>query len=492
MNTITPHVYNQSLALLTDLYQLTMSYGYWKNGLDTKEAVFHLFFRKKPFGGGYTIAAGLEYVIDYLQNFRFDETDLVYLGTLNGADGEPLFSKDFLDYLLNLKFTCDVDAVPEGTVVFPYEPLLRVKGPLIQAQLLETPILNQINFASLIATKAARVCYAAQNDPVLEFGLRRAQGIDGAMTASRSAYIGGCESTSNVLAGKLFGIPVRGTHSHSWVMIFDEEIDSFKAFAKALPGNCIFLVDTYNSIEGVKKAIEVGKWLDKQGKRMLGIRLDSGDLAYLSKVSRKMLDEAGFPDAKIVASNELDEILISDLKKQGATIAIWGVGTNLVTAKDQPALDGVYKLSAVRDPDQKWQYRLKLSEQMTKISNPGILQIRRYYNEKENIADAIYDVNADLSKGCYILDPLDPTRHKQILENTEFRDLLEPIFRDGQLVYKRPTLHDIRDNAKKELAHFHDGIKRFFNPHQYAVGMEKSLYDQKLELISHIRNRFSK
>ncbi|NGX42335.1 MAG: Nicotinate phosphoribosyltransferase pncB2 [Chlamydiae bacterium] len=486
-----PHIYNQSLALLTDFYQLTMSYGYWKNNLHNKEAVFHLFFRKRPFGGGFTVSAGLEYVIDYLKNFHFDDTDLAYLETQRGADGELLFEKGFLDYLANIKFSCKVDAVPEGTVVFPYEPMLRVEGPLIQAQLLETPLLNLINFPTIIATKAARVCFAAKGDTVLEFGLRRAQGIDGALTASRAAYIGGCHYTSNVLAGKLFGIPVKGTHSHSWVMIFDEEIDSFKAFAKALPANCVFLVDTYNSIEGVKKAIEVGKWLDKQGKRMLGIRLDSGDLAYLSKVSRKMLDDAGFPDAQIVASNELDETLISELKRQGAKIDVWGVGTNLITAKDQPALDGVYKLSAVRDAGKPWKYRLKLSEQMTKISNPGILQVRRYYDEKENLADAVYDVNADLSQGCKILDPLDPTRHKVIGSETKYKDLLVPIFREGECVYQPPPLDEVRENVQRELAHFHDGIKRFLNPHQYAVGMEESLYKIKVDLIEKVRQPIS-
>ncbi len=484
----TPHVYKQSLALLTDLYQLTMSYAYWKNGLDNKEAVFHLFFRRRPFNGGFTVAAGLELAIEFLQNFRFDESDIVYLRTLTDGLGNPLFSEDFFDYLASLKFTCTVDAVPEGTTVFPYEPIIRVQGPLIQAQILESSLLNIINFSTLIATKAARVHIAANGDSVLEFGLRRAQGIDGALTASRAAYIGGCDSTSNVLAGKLYGIPVRGTHSHSWVMIFDDELESFKSFAKALPNNCIFLVDTYNTIEGVRKAIEVGKWLNENGHRMIGIRLDSGDLAYLSKVSRKMLDEAGFHDAQIVASNELDETLISELKRQGAKITVWGVGTNLVTAKDQPALDGVYKLSAVRDPGKPWKYRLKLSEQMTKISNPGILQVRRYYDENENIADAVYDINTGINEdGCWILDPLDSTREKYLPAGTPYRDLLVPIFNKGELVYRNPPLDEIRENTMKELSGFHEGIKRFINPHQYAVGMEQKLYDLKLDIIKKIR-----
>ena len=343
-------IYKESLALLTDLYQLTMSYGYWKTGLDRKEAVYHLFFRRAPFQGGFTVAAGLEAAIDYLENFHFDESDLHYLADLKNSEGGRSFPDDFLDYLFNLKFSCDVDAMPEGTIAFPYEPLLRIKGPLIQCQILESPLLNLINFPTLIATKAARIRIAAKDDQIIEFGLRRAQGIDGSITASRAAYIGGCSATSNVLAGKLFGIPVRGTHSHSWVMVFDDELESFQTLAENMPANSVFLVDTYDSLEGVKKAIQVGKWLKKKGKTLKGIRLDSGDLAYLSIKSREMLDKAGFPDAAIVASNELDETLISDLKRQGAQVGVWGVGTNLVTSKDQPALDGVYKLSALRDP----------------------------------------------------------------------------------------------------------------------------------------------
>ncbi len=484
------HLYNHSLTLLTDLYQLTMSYGYWKKGLADKEAVFHLFFRKLPFHGGFTIAAGLEYAIDFIENFRFDASDLAYLSTLRDAKGEPLFEPAFFDYLSTLSFTCDVDAVPEGTVVFPYEPLLRVQGPLILCQILESPLLNLINFPSLIATKAARMCIAAKDEPVLEFGLRRAQGIDGALTASRSSYIGGCDSTSNLLAGKIFGIPVKGTHSHSWVMAFDDELESFQAFAECFPNNSVFLVDTYDTIEGLKKAIEVGKWLRSQGKELLGIRLDSGDLAYLSIKARNMLDAEGFQNATIVASNELDETLISELKNQGAKISVWGVGTNLVTARDQPALDGVYKLSALRFPGEPWKYKLKLSEQMLKISNPGIHQVRRFVSNKANIADVIYDVHTDVSKGCTIIDPLDPTRKKNLKStNLESYDLLQPIYRKGKLVYNLPSLADIRKKTKTELDGFQVGIKRFLNPHQYVVGMETSLYDLKVKLINEIRNK---
>lgn len=484
-------LYNTSLSLLTDFYQLTMAYGYWQKKLTQKEAVFNLFFRRAPFQGGFTIAAGLEAVVDYLQHFHFEPSDIEYLSQLSGPMGEKYFSEEFLNYLTNLKFTGQIDAVPEGTVVFPYEPLLRIQAPLIECQLLETPLLNLINFPTLIATKAARVCLAAQGDQVLEFGVRRAQGIDGAMTASRSAYIGGCDSTSNVLAGKTYGIPVKGTHSHSWVMVFDDELESFQAYAEAMPDNCIFLVDTYNTIEAVKKAIEVGQWLKKRKKKFLGIRLDSGDLADLSIKSRHLLDEAGFKDAVIVASNELDENIINELKRQGARINVWGVGTNLITGNENPALDGVYKLSAIRDPGKNWKFKLKLSEQMTKISNPGLLQVRRYYTEKEYVADAIYDISHPPEEESKLVNPLNPIVEYPIKKGWRSKDLLQSIFRDGKLVYKLPTIHQIRDNTKMELAQFPIGIKRFLNPHQYIVGMEKKLFETKIKLIKDITNKSS-
>lgn len=487
-----PPLYGQSLALLTDLYQLTMSAGYWKKGIGEHEAVFHLFFRKPPFQGGFTIASGLENIVSYLQRFKIEASDLTYLETVCDNEGQRFFSSEFLDYLSKMKFSCDIDAVPEGTVVFPYEPLIRVQGPLIQCQILESPLLNLTNFSSLISTKAARMCIASKGDPIIEFGLRRAQGIDGALTASRAAYIGGCDSTSNVLAGKLFGIPVKGTHSHSWVMAFDDELESFQTYAETMPANCVFLVDTFDTIEGVKRAIEVGKWLKSKGKKLLGIRLDSGDLAQLSIKSREMLDEAGFPDAQIVASNELDEVLISELKRQGAQITIWGVGTHLITAHDQPALDGVYKLSAIRNAGGIWKYKLKLSEQMVKVSNPGILQIRRYASKKENVADVIYDIHTNLNnQDCQIVDPLDPTKHWELKKELRSYDLLVPIFRGGKLVYNLPSLDTIRANTQQELGRFPVGIKRFLNPHKYVVGMEKSLYDLKLDLIKAIRSKTS-
>ncbi len=485
-------IYNQSLALLTDFYEMTMSFGYWKLNLNNKESVFHLFFRRSPFQGGFTIATGLESVIDFVQNFHFDESDLAYLEKLLGPDKKPYFDKEFLDYLSKMKFTGQIDAVPEGTVVFPYEPILRIQGPLIQCQILESALLNLINFPTLIATKAARICLAAKGEPVLEFGLRRAQGIDGALSASRAAYIGGCNSTSNILAGKLFDIPVMGTHAHSWVMVFDDEMESFKAYATALPNNCVFLVDTYDTIEGVKKAIEVGHWLKKQGKGLLGIRLDSGDLADLSIRSRELLDKAGFKDSFIVGSNELDETIISELKRQGAQINVWGVGTNLVTGKNQSALDVVYKLSAIRDPGKDWQYKLKLSEQMVKVSNPGILQVKRFYDEYSYLFDVMYDINDPLQEGSLAIDPFDATKEKLITNELKSKDLLVPIFIKGKLVYKQPTLNEVRDYTSKELNRFHVGIKRFLNPHTYYVGMEKTIYDKKIDLIKHIRQSSSK
>jgi len=470
-------------ALLTDLYQLTMAYGYWKAGKPDQEAVFHVIFRKQPFQGGFTLCCGLADTIQYLLGFRFEQSDLDYLGRLKGNDGKRLFEPRFLQYLGDLRLRLDVDAIPEGTVVFPQEPLVRVRGSILQAQLVETALLNLLNFQSLVATKAARVCLAAQGDPVIEFGLRRAQGIDGALTASRSAYIGGCAGTSNVLAGKVFGIPVRGTHAHSWVMSFENELEAFDAYADALPNNCMFLVDTYDSLAGVRHAVQVGKRLRKQGHKLLGIRLDSGDLAYLSVEARKILNAAGFKDAVIVASNDLNEHIIASLKQQGAAIDVWGVGTMLVTAYDQPALGGVYKLAAIRKPAGAWDYKIKLSEQTVKMTNPGVLQVRRYREGKEFIGDAIYDETRPLPEPVTIVDPADLTRRKHFAPKTKHEDLLVPIFRKGELVYRAPSLDAIRARAQQQLGMLHAGIKRFDNPHQYPAGLELSLHEFKTQLI---------
>ncbi len=475
-------LYGPSLALLTDLYQLTMANGYWKAGVADREAVFHLFFRKNPFRGGLTVAAGLELALDYLARFRFDESDVAYLATLEGNDGAPLFEQGFLDHLSSMELTVDVDAVPEGTVVFPQEPLLRIRGPIAQCQVLETPLLNVMNFQTLIATKAARICQAARGEPVLEFGLRRAQGPDGGAGASRAAYLGGAAATSNVLAGKLFGIPVKGTHAHSWVMSFEDERTAFQTYAEAMPNNCVFLVDTYDTIEGVRRAVETGKWLRERGHEMVGIRLDSGDLAYLSIEARRILDEAGFPKAAVIASNDLDEHVIASLKEQGATISVWGVGTKLATAYDQPALGGVYKLAAIRGPGEPWRHVVKLSEQRIKVSTPGILQVRRYLDDGAARADVIWDEETGVGETVTMVDPLDPTRRRRI-DGASFEDLLVPVLRGGESVYEVPPLADARARAAAEVARFHAGVRRFTNPHEYPVGLELGLHELKDRLI---------
>jgi nicotinate phosphoribosyltransferase len=482
-----PNRRQPSLALLTDLYELTMACGYWKSGTASKEAVFHLFFRTPPFGSGFTLACGLATATDWLRDFRFDQSDLAYLATILGQDQQPLFGSAFLDYLGKLRLECDVDAVPEGTVVFPHEPLLRVQGPILQAQLLETGLLNFLNFQSLIATKAARICLAARGEPVIEFGLRRAQGIDGGLTASRVAYIGGCAGTSNVLAGKVYGIPVKGTHAHSWIMSFDTEPEAFAAYADAMPNNCILLVDTYDSLEGVRRAAQIGRQLRQQGHELTGIRLDSGDLAFLSIRARRILDDAGFPNAVIVGSNDLDEHIIESLKQQGATINVWGVGTKLVTGYDQPALGGVYKLSAVRRPGGPWENKVKLSEQVLKTTTPGIQQVRRFQSATEFIGDAIYNLNRPVPAAFTIVDPLDQTRRKRFAPDTLSEDLLVPIFRRGQLVYQPPPLDQVRARARQQMAMLHPGIKRFVNPHQYPVGLELGLHELKTKLLLQAR-----
>jgi nicotinate phosphoribosyltransferase len=481
------NLYGTSLSLLTDLYQLTMAYGYWKAGKAEQEAVFNLYFRKHPFQGGFTITCGLSSVIDYLQEFRFSEADLEYIGSLTGNDGTPLFEAGFLDYLANMELQCSVYAIPEGTVVFPNEPLLRIHGPILQCQLLETPLLNLVNFQSLIATKAARMRLVAKDDTLLEFGLRRAQGPDGGVTASRAAYIGGFDATSNVLAGKLYGIPVKGTHAHSWVMSFDSELEAFEVYARHMPNNVTLLVDTYDSLSGVQHAITVGNQLRERGYELAGIRLDSGDLAYLSIEARKMLDDAGFEKTSIVASNDLDEYIMDSLKIQGARISIWGIGTKLVTAYDQPALGGVYKLAAIENEAGDWDYTLKLSEQAIKVSTPGIQQVRRFKDSKGYVSDMIFNIETPLVGKATMVDPYDFTKNRSFAETVQFEDLLVPVFVKGQLIYSLPSVHETRKRVKDQLSHFYKGIKRFVNPHTYPVGLEKELFEMKTELILKLR-----
>ncbi len=481
-------VYGGSLALLTDLYQLTMAAGYWKAGASEREAVFHLTFRRPPFGGGYAIAGGIAPAIAFLRDLRFTAEDLAYLSTLTDATGGPLFPAGFLDRLRELRFTCSVDAVPEGTVVFAHEPLVRVTGPILQAQLVETALLTMINFQTLVATKSSRIAAAAKGAPVLEFGLRRAQGIDGGLAASRAAYIGGAAGTSNVLAGRLFGIPVKGTHAHSWVMFHGDDLTAFREYAAALPGNCVFLVDTYDTLDGVRNAIAIGHELRTRGHELLGIRLDSGDLAHLSIEARELLDAAGFPDAKIVASNDLDENLINSLHEQGARIDIWGVGTKLATAYDQPALGGVYKLGAVRDAGGRWQEVIKLSEQPIKISNPGVLQVKRLRRGGMLVGDVIYDREIGFA-GPELHDIEDPTRPSWTPTHDAAEDLLVTYLDRGKLVRSPDDVETARARAARELSELSPRTRRFLNPQPHPVGLDRHVHDRKQELIAEARAR---
>jgi nicotinate phosphoribosyltransferase len=477
-------LYRPSLALLTDFYELTMACAAFRSGAASQQATFTLSFRRHPFQGGFTVAAGLAPAIDFIEHLHFEPDDVEFLSAQVGADGHPLFDRPFLEALGALRMDVDVDAVPEGTVVFPQEPVLRVSGPVIPGLLLESALLALINFQTLVATKAARVVLAAGDAPVLEFGMRRAQGIDGAISASRAAYLGGCAATSNTLAGKLYGIPVRGTHAHAWVMLHHDELSAFEAYARAQPGNCVFLVDTYRTLDGVRHAIQAGRALRAAGHELLGIRLDSGDLAWLSQEARRLLDEAGFEGAAIYASNELDEHIIQSLRDQGARIAVWGVGTRLVTGAEDGALGGVYKLSSVRaGPGEAWQPRLKVSDAPGKTTVPGRLQVRRFGTDRGALADAIYDEDLGLPALPTIVDPLDATRRREIAAGTPGEDLLVPIFRAGDRVYEPPPLAHSRARTATQLAAFHAGVKRFVFPHQFPVGLERRLHDLRTELV---------
>jgi nicotinate phosphoribosyltransferase len=486
-------------ALTTDLYEVTMAYGYFKAGVVDHEAVFHVTFRENPFRGRFTVACGLAKAIDFLGTYKFTDTEVDYLGSQRGNDGKPLFDCQFLDYLRGLRLTCHVDAIPEGTLVFPDEPLIRVVGPIIQCQLLETALLNIFNFPSLIATKAARVCLAAKDDLVIEFGLRRSQGVDGGLTAARAAYIGGCAGTSNLQAGQQFGIPVSGTQAHSWIMFFENEREAFQAYAEAMPNNCIFLVDTYDSVEGVRHAIEIGSELRRHGHEMIGVRLDSGDGVALSNQARQMLDKAGFVNAKIVGSGDLDEYMIADLKQRGAKIDVWGVGTKLSTGKPDAALGGIYKLGAIRRPGLpagasakaggEWQYRIKLSEESAKTSVPGSLQIRRFYQQDGRfMADAIYEADHGISEPCEIVD-VETQEKTEIPAGTDYSDLLVPIFRVGQLVYETPSIEASREHLRKQLGCAPPEILQLNDPAPYKTGLERSLHELQLRLIGRAKEQ---
>ncbi len=475
----------QNLTLLTDLYELTMMQGYFKNHDRNETVVFDAFYRNNPCGGGYSICAGLEQVIDYIKNLHFAPDDIEYLRSVG------CFEEDFLEYLSNFKFTGDIYALPEGTVMFPREPMIKVIAPIMEAQLVETAILNIINHQSLIATKAARVCYAAKGDGIMEFGLRRAQGPDAGTYGARAAMIAGCVATSNVLAGKLFDVPVRGTHAHSWIMSFPDEYTAFKTYASIYPHACTLLVDTYDTIKsGIPNAIRVFTEMREAGVefKSYGIRLDSGDLAYLSKKARKMLDAAGFPDAVISASNDLDEFLIDSLKAQGAAITSWGVGTNLITAKDNPSFGGVYKLAAIMGPDGEFIPKIKLSENSEKVTNPGNKIIYRVYEKDSGkikadlicLADEVYDENDDL----LLFDPLEPWKKTKLKGGTyTLRLLMEKIFEKGECVYTSPKVMDIRKYCLKEQDTLWEETKRFVNPHEVYVDLSKKLYDTKMLLL---------
>ena len=474
-------LYRPSLATLTDLYELTMGAGYAATGIADREAVFSLSFRNLPFEGGYALAAGLDDALEILEGLRFEQADIEHLRSLRTAGGGSLFRPDFLERLAEFRFTCDVDAIPEGTAVFASEPLVRVRGPLLQAQLVESVLLTVIGFQTLIATKAARVVEAAGDADVLEFGLRRAQGPDGALSAARGAYIGGVSATSNVLAGRLYGIPVRGTHAHSWVQVFDDEQRAFDAYADAQPDNVTLLVDTYESLGGVAHAIETGRRLRARGGTLAGIRLDSGDLAYLSIEARRMLDEAGFTETRIVASNDLDEHLIASLRSQGARIDVWGVGTKLDTCFDQPALGAVYKLTAICDGDGSWRYPVKLSEHTAKISIPGVLGVRRFSDSTGRFrADMIYDEGLPLPpNGDVIVDPADALHMRAIDRTWTPQELVLPALRGGRRVAPSPTLPEIRERARRQLDALHPAIRRLLNPHVYPVGLERRLHERR-------------
>lgn len=476
----------QNLTLMTDLYELTMMQGYFKNKDQNETVIFDAFYRNNPMDSGYAICAGLAQVIDYIKNLKFQEEDIAYLRSLK------IFEEDFLEYLRTFRFSGDIYAIPEGSVMFPREPMIKVIAPIMEAQLIETAILNMINHQSLIATKTSRVCFAARGDGIMEFGLRRAQGPDAGIYGARAAMIGGCIGTSNVLAGQLFDVPVKGTHAHSWIMSFPDEYTAFKAYSQMYPSACILLVDTYDTLKsGVPNAIRVFQEMRAAGVPLTnyGIRLDSGDLAYLSKKARKMLDDAGFPDAVISASNDLDEYLIDSLKVQGCKITSWGVGTHLITSKDWPSFGGVYKLAAIQDPETgNFIPKIKLSENTEKVTNPGNKTIYRIYEAETGKIKAdlicLVDETFDENEPLLLFDPLEPWKKTKLEGGTyRMREMIVPVFKNGECVYESPKVMDIREYCSAELDTLWDETRRLFNPHQVYVDLSKKLYDMKINLL---------
>lgn len=475
--------------LYTDLYQLTMAQGYLRSGKADEQAAFSMYFRDYPFEGGYAVACGMSQLAEIVGSYRFSRSDIDYLAGLTAPKGGGLFSKEFLEYLSGMELELDIDAVPEGTIVFPHEPIVRVMGPIMQCQMIETALLNAINFQTLIATKAARVCQAAGTAPVAEFGLRRAQGLGG-IWASRAAYVGGCASTANLLAGKLFGIPVSGTHAHSWVMSFPDELTAFREYVRQFPGNATLLVDTYDVEQGVRNAITVGHEMAARGESLDAIRIDSGDLSWLAKQARRMLDDAGLANVRIVLSNDLDEHTIASIRAEGTPVDAWGVGTKLATAYDQPTLGGVYKLSAIRsERTGEWLDKLKISESVSKLTTPGILDVRRYYNDNGTIAgDMVFDTVSGVDAREVIVDPLDPLRQKH-LGGKRFETLLQPLCRKGAVVLgeeERSAAH-AREACARGLSTLDETQLRMLNPHTYPVGLERNLHERRQSLVARLR-----
>ncbi|MGN0299704.1 MAG: nicotinate phosphoribosyltransferase [Lachnospiraceae bacterium] len=475
----------RNLTLLTDLYELTMMQGYFEQGANEK-VVFDAFYRTNPCNNGYAICAGLDQVIDYIKNLSFSYEDVAYLRSTG------LFTEKFLDYIRSYHFTGDIYAIPEGSVMFPREPFIKVVAPIMEAQLVETAILNIVNHQSLIATKTARVVYAAKGDGIMEFGLRRAQGPDAGIYGARAAMIAGCIGTSNVLAGQMFDVPVKGTHAHSWIMSFPDELTAFRTYAKLYPTACILLVDTYDTLRsGVPNAIKVFTEMREAGipLNFYGIRLDSGDLAYLSKKAKKMLDEAGFSDAVISASSDLDETLINSLKHQGAAINSWGVGTKMITSSTCSSFGGVYKLAAIEDPETgKFIPKIKLSENPEKVTNPGNKTVYRIYDKNNHkiiadlicLADEKYDVNEPLM----LFDPVNTWKRTYLEPNTyEMREMLVPVFLNGQCVYQSPSVMEIREICKQEKETLWPESLRLTNPNEVHVDLSQKLYDMKMELL---------
>ena len=471
-----------NMTMLCDFYELTMGNGYFKNGYKDRITYFDVFFRRVPDGGGFAIAAGLDQLIDYIENLHFTKEDIDYLR------GRNLFDEEFLTYLENFRFTGDIYAIPEGTPVFPREPLITVRAPAIEAQLIETFTLLTVNHQSLIATKANRIVRAARGRTVLEFGSRRAQGADAAIVGARAAYIGGCHGTACTISDELYGVPAGGTMAHAWVQMFDSEYEAFKAYAQMYPHNAVLLVDTYNTLKsGVPNAIRVfNEVLKPMGITKCGIRLDSGDMAYLTQQARKMLDEAGWTECSISVSNSLDEYIIRDILRQGAKIDLFGVGERLITAKSEPVFGGVYKLAAVEEPDGTIVPKIKISENVVKITNPHYKKLYRFYAKDTGkaIADylTVYDEIVDDSKDLEIFDPEATWKTKQVYNFTA-KELQVPIFKDGKLVYKLPTLEEIRAYCKEQVDTLWDEIKRFDNPQTYYVDLSQKLWDVKYGLL---------